>query len=131
MGKHRCKVRSEDDLLRVRDYSVFLRRKQYLGILSVLGVLTMRDGRRINNLFEVLEGLSLLAESYLYEPNPHRLATLAGWTIGAAMSSKFRATFEMKLLGIESGLVQLAGVGRDNRNATLSSLKQMWRERKH
>lgn len=122
-------LKTPNDVLKARDYSAFILRRQFLGTLSALGVILVRNGKRDHSLFAILEGLNLVVEGYTHEPNSHRLATLALWTIQAAVSGEYKTSLPDRTFGLGSGLVQLIRANRGDAVSSLSSLRQMIRER--
>ena len=98
-----------DETLKLEKPEEWKRRKIYLGSLSAMGVLWARKARLDKHLGTLILGLNLVKDAYKFEPNPHRLATIALWTIRASFDgNNFKSDFLTRAEGIALGIQSLA-----------------------
>jgi hypothetical protein len=93
-----------DEELKRESYNAWRKRKIYLGALSALGVLLARQGKIKKHLPWLFVGLKKVHEAHRYEPNPHRLATLAIWAFFGALNQSYLSRRPYRLKTVRSGL---------------------------
>jgi hypothetical protein len=107
-------------------YIPLVTRQTYLGAMSASGVLYARDGRQNKYQPNILIGLRRVYGSHTYEPNPHRLATLAMWTLSSSVSPNYASNSENRFIGTIEAMQCWVIAFRHNPNVTLLATKQFF-----
>lgn len=126
--KESADLKTSEKQLKQQDYDAWKNRKIYLGSLSAQGVLWARFGK-LNKLHSGLTyGLRRVLEASRYEPNPHRVATLALWIIAATRSYRYYEEFPARIKGGFLGMKSLCRAFIMSPRQTISAVRQFRKE---
>lgn len=119
-----------EDVLKAKSYQAFRQRKEFLGAFSAQGVLWLRLAELDHNLEYMLRAVNFVSLTHLYEPNPHRLATVAVRTLRATLSLNYHGSLLSRVCGVKDGGLGFIQAFFSSPSATISSLKQFLREKR-
>ena len=114
--------------LRKQNYDAWKNRKIYLGSLSAQGVLWARFGKLTRLHSGLTYGLRRVLEASQYEPNPHRVATLALWTIAATRSYRYYEELPARIKGGFLGVKSLCRAFIMSPQQAISAVRQFAKE---
>ena len=114
--------------LRKQNYDAWKNRKIYLGSLSAQGVLWARFGKLTRLHSGLTYGLRRVLEASQYEPNPHRVATLALWTIAATRSYRYYEELPARIKGGFLGMKSLCRAFIMSPQQAISAVRQFAKE---
>lgn len=108
--------------LRVADIQAYRDRRTFVGALSGLGIIIIREAMINQDLTSFNEGFRHVRAATKIEPNPHRLATVSLWSYNAALI--YPSRLQDRLEAMKNGTSGYSTAYLQDRDAALNATKQ-------
>ena len=106
------------------NYRGYRQRETLIGAAWALAILYARQGRLDQRVGGLTESLGYASSVDRFEPNPHRLATLALWALGGSLSREYSGSLSERIETFGLGILEFGTAVFEDRKAVLSVLKQ-------